>query len=57
MKGYDMTYYKIHYTNIYDEVNAYNFEIVDDYYQMLEVSEYYYNNPYYTDVYITEVKG
>lgn len=49
-----MKYYKIHYTNTYDEVNAYNFDIVADYYQMLEVSEYYYDNPYYTDVYITE---
>lgn len=51
-----MKYYKIHYTNIYDEVNGVDFDIADDYMQMLDISEYYYNNVYYTNVYVTEVE-
>ena len=49
-----MTYYKIHYTDIYDEINACNFDIADDYMQALDALEDYNNNPYYINVYITE---
>ena len=49
-----MKYYKIHYTNTYDEVNAYNFEIVDDCTQAVDALQDYNDNPYYTNVYITE---
>ena len=51
-----MKYYKVHYTNTYDEINLTNFEIVDDYTQALDVLEDYNSNPYYINVYIEEVK-
>lgn len=51
-----MKYYKIHYTNTYDEINTYNFEIIDEYSQALDAIEDYNDNPYYVNVYITEVE-